>query len=94
MTLEKPNNAWTKLAFVNLDDLVIEFIEPSDKGKAAIGLAGVINHVAIKVKNLDGIFQGLRNKGVAFESEKPVVNDLPYLIECIENLMGKGNILI
>lgn len=69
--IDEPNNAWLKLAFVNLNGMVIEFLEPSDKTTVKNGCDGIINHIAIEVKNIDEVMEDLKAKGIVFETEKP-----------------------
>lgn len=68
----KPNNAWLKIAFISLNGLVIELLEPSDKTAVKKGNAGSVDHIAIEVKNLEDIVSQLKSKGIEFETENPI----------------------
>ncbi|MDF2524397.1 MAG: hypothetical protein K0R31_2038 [Clostridiales bacterium] len=67
-------NKWTMFSFVNLNGLVVEFIQHSDEELNKKGNSGSCDHIAIEVKNLDGIMSDLKEKGIIFEFEKPRVN--------------------
>ena len=71
--MNKPDGSSLKLAFLNLKGLVVELIEPSDKGKLPGGERGNLEHLAIKVKNLPAIVEKMQQAGVNFETEQPLV---------------------
>jgi lactoylglutathione lyase len=69
---EKPGNAWLKIAFINLNGMVIEVLEPSDKALIKKGNSGCVDHLTIEVKNLNVIVADLKTKGITFETEEPI----------------------
>ena len=71
--IDKPDNAWTKIAFINLKGMVIELIEPSDKSKVKSGNEGSVDHLTIEVKNIDDVVNKLKLKGIIFETEEPII---------------------
>jgi len=71
ITLDKPGNQWLKLAFISLNDMVIELLEPSDKTNVKRGNAGSVDHIAVKVENLQEIVDVLKKKEIVFETEEP-----------------------
>jgi len=73
--VEKPNNAWLRIAFINLNGMVIELLEPSDKSALKTGNAGSVDHLTIEVKNLDSMLDPLRAAGIVFETEQPIKMD-------------------
>ncbi len=76
--LDKPNNAWSKIAFINLNGMVIELIEPSDKTLVKKGNNGSVDHLTIEVKNLPDIVSNLKTRGITFETEVPIINEKLY----------------
>ena len=70
--VDKPAGAWLKIAFLNLNGMVIELLEPSDKTGIKKGNDGCVDHLAIEVKELELLMENLRLKGITFETEKPI----------------------
>ncbi|MDK2798922.1 MAG: lactoylglutathione lyase [Clostridia bacterium] len=70
--IDKPDNQWLKIAFISLNGLIIELIEPSDKSQVVKGKDGIIEHITIEVKNLEEIIKDLHLKGIEFETEEPI----------------------
>lgn len=69
--LDRPDGSWLNLSFLNLNGLVVELVETSDKTESAVNGAGSINHMAIEVENLPEIMNDLKSRGIVFESENP-----------------------
>lgn len=69
---EKPNNGWLKIAFISLNGMIIEILEPSDRSLIKKGNGGCVDHLTIEVKNLDNIVKALKAKGITFETEEPI----------------------
>lgn len=70
--LDKPGNVWSKLAFLNLNGMVIELVEPSDKTKVNTGNNGSVEHLTIKVEGISELVKELKGKGITFETEEPI----------------------
>ncbi|MBA1333644.1 MAG: hypothetical protein HPY66_0037 [Firmicutes bacterium] len=69
--LDRPDGSWLNLSFLNLNGLVVELIEASDKAKSGVDGVGSINHIAIEVENLPEIMNNLKSRGIVFENENP-----------------------
>lgn len=69
---EKPNNGWLKIAFISLNGMIIEILEPSDRSLIKKGNDGCVDHLTIEVNNLDDIVKDLKAKGITFETEEPI----------------------
>lgn len=66
------SNKDEKVAFLQLDNLVIETYE----NKAATMEVGAIDHIALDVKNIDSLFELMQTKDFHFLDTK--VNGLPF----------------
>lgn len=73
--MDKPDNQWLKMAFIDLNGMVIELLEPSDKTTLKTGSDGSVNHIAIEVKGLKVLVEELKAKGVDFETEESVTRE-------------------
>jgi catechol 2,3-dioxygenase-like lactoylglutathione lyase family enzyme len=73
--MDRPDGAWLKIAFVNLNGMIIELLESSDKDANKTGNAGCVDHLTIEVKNLPALLGELKAKGIVFETEEPIVID-------------------
>jgi lactoylglutathione lyase len=73
--LEQPDNGWLKLAFINLNGMIIELLEPSDKENMKKGDNGCVEHLAVEVQNLLDVVEDLKAKGIKFETEQPAKHD-------------------
>ena len=74
VSLPQPNGTATEIAFVRLGTLTLELIQPADLTQVEKE-TGMVQHVAIAVKGIDGIVEKLKAKGVAFRTEEPVNNE-------------------
>lgn len=70
--LDKPDNQWLKLSFINLNGMIIEFLQNSDVTKNKKGNDGCVDHLTIEVKNLNEIVSNLKAKGITFETDEPI----------------------
>ncbi len=70
--MDKPDNHWTKMAFLNLNGMVIELLQHSDKAKHKTGNDGCVDHLTIEVKDLEQVVTDLKEKGIVFETEAPI----------------------
>lgn len=61
-----------RVAFLQMHNLVIETYE----NKSAVGQTGAIDHIALDVKNIDGLFEVIKAKNFNLLDEK--VNELPF----------------
>ena len=59
-----------EIRFVSQGSLVVEFVQ--DGGAYAEANAASPNHIAIACKDIDAQIAALREKGVEFETEKPI----------------------
>lgn len=66
----------TKLSFLRCGTCEIELVEPP---KVQARADGAVDHIALKVNNIDAMMESLTARGVKFETEKP--EDLPMLFE-------------
>jgi lactoylglutathione lyase len=62
-------NEQTELAFLTLGETEIELVAKSGGGDAP--LDGVVNHLAFRVDEIDGVLERLRQQGVTLLSERP-----------------------
>jgi lactoylglutathione lyase len=76
--MKKPNEQWVKVSMLKLGNLTLEMIELSDKSKSGKGTAGCLNHIAIRVANLDEAIIELKAKGNTFETEQPITIEAIY----------------
>jgi lactoylglutathione lyase len=65
-------------AMVRRGSCIIELLEPEDVNKVKPRTGGVIDHVALEVKDINTVFAKLKAKGVSFST--PIIDD--------PNLMG------
>jgi lactoylglutathione lyase len=65
-------------AMVRRGSCIIELLEPEDVNKVKPRTGGVIDHIALEVKDINTVFAKLKAKGVSFFT--PIVDD--------PNLMG------
>jgi len=59
-----------KIAFINVGSCCIELLQPTEAALAQRG-AGIVDHIAVEVKNLAPIVARLREAGIAFLTEAP-----------------------
>ncbi len=60
----------TKIVMAELNDMMIEIVQlPEYDG----GQDGVVNHIAIRVKDIEAAMKDLKEKGIQFETDKPVL---------------------
>lgn len=64
-----------QLTFVKLGSLVIELTHPSNPAKRAQGI-GSFQHVAINTTDIDQAVAELKAKGVRFQTDKVIENEL------------------
>jgi len=86
--IEKPNNEWLKIMMLNLNGMIIELLEPSDKTNIKKGNNGSVDHFAIEVKNLNDIVKVLNQKGIIFETEQPRI--IPQLFKGVSVMFFRG----
>lgn len=60
-----------RLAFLNLGSCIVELIKIADKNVAASRQAGVIDHLALGVKDISSLVQRLEDRGVTYETKEP-----------------------
>jgi lactoylglutathione lyase len=65
-------------AMVRQGSCIIELLEPEDVNKVKPRTGGVIDHVALEVKDINAVYTKLKSKGVGFTT--PIIDD--------PNLMG------
>jgi catechol 2,3-dioxygenase-like lactoylglutathione lyase family enzyme len=65
-------------AMVRRGSCIIELLEPEDVNKTKPRTGGVVDHVALEVKDINTVFAKLKAKGVSFTT--PIIDD--------PNLMG------
>ncbi|MGE0088283.1 MAG: VOC family protein [Bacteroidales bacterium] len=85
--LHKPDGTSKKLVFVKLNNLLVEFIEPSDKSLVN-KTHGIIDHISFEVNDLDQICDLLKQNGVHFKSAKPI--DLPAIYNGVKIIFFEG----
>ncbi len=68
MTKDLPNG--TRLAFMRAGSAVIELVKPADASSLAQRGAGIVDHIAFEVKDIDAVISRLREKNIAFAAEK------------------------
>ena len=85
--LHKPDGTSKKLVFVKLSNLLVEFIEPSDKSHVN-KVSGIIDHISFEVVDLDQICGQLKQKGIQFKSPNPI--DLPSIYNGVKIIFFEG----
>ena len=65
-----------KLAFLAKGSCIIELIHIPSEDIAASRQAGIIDHVALGVKDISNLITRLEAKGVAYETKEPTSMDL------------------
>jgi len=83
---DMPNG--TRLAFVDVGGLVVELVQPADTSGVKERKAGIIDHIAIEVDDIDKVIQNLKEKGVEFNTPEKNVNK--HLFDGISNIFFKG----
>lgn len=63
------NGGVTKIAFIRNGDCVIEVVQPVGYTKRQDGF---VDHIALNVKDIELVKEGLAKKGIEFESEEIV----------------------
>lgn len=81
-------NGTTRLGFLNAGGLVIELIQPADVSGVKERKAGIVDHIAIEVDDIDHVIDTLKGKGVVFNTEEKGVNK--QLFNGISNIFFKG----
>lgn len=67
---EEPDGSITKVCFIRLGDLTIEIVQRPFQEKRSDGW---VDHIAILVENIEAAAEELRQKGIVFETEEPVL---------------------
>ena len=65
----------SNVAFAQKGNLVLELIEPADKKCLN---SGVVEHIAMQVKDIEAEAAALRAKGIVFETEEVQGSDLVF----------------
>jgi len=69
--LHKSDGSSKKLLFVKLNNVMLEFIESSDKTNPICN-SGVIDHISFEVENIHKICEQLIQKGIVFKTPQPI----------------------
>ncbi|MGI6537103.1 MAG: VOC family protein [Caldicoprobacterales bacterium] len=77
-----------QLGFVSAGNLVIELIQPVDTSVIKERKAGIVDHIAIEVEDIDDVIIKLKEKNLVFNSEEKKEN--PYLFDGISNIFFDG----
>ena len=77
-------NGDSKLAFMRLENMVVETYEQAD----AAGVSGGIDHMAIDVKDIDKVYKEICEMGL--NNLNDVIHPLPLLENGIKYFMIKG----
>lgn len=75
--LHKPDGSSKKLVFIKLNNVTLEFIEPSDKSQLK-NSSGIIDHISFEVNDIEKICTKLTKKGINFKSAQPIDLDNVY----------------
>ncbi len=78
----------TKLGFVRAGSLVLEFIQPANTEGILDKKGGIVDHIAIEVKDIEGLAGRLRTQGVAFETSDVV--EIGELFDGVKNIFFSG----
>ena len=81
-------NGTTKLGFVNAGGLVMEFVQPADVTGLKDKKAGIVDHIAIEVKEIDDVILRLKDNGVTFETQEK--SELADLFNGVSNIFFSG----
>ena len=74
-------------AIISLGDCVIELVLPVDPSRIA-NEAGPVQHIALKVSNLQSLLKDLASKGVRFEFDG--IEELPTLLNGVRHAFIYG----
>ncbi len=85
--LVRPNGT-TKLGFVQAGSLILEFIQPADIDGIQDKKGGIVDHIAIEVKDIEELAGRLMAQGVAFETSD--VAEVGDLFNGIKNIFFSG----
>ncbi|MBE3101145.1 MAG: VOC family protein [Firmicutes bacterium] len=85
--LVKPDGT-TRLGFVNAGGLVMEFVQPADVTGLKDKKAGIVDHIAIEVKEIDAVILRLKDNGVTFETQEK--SELADLFNGVSNIFFSG----
>jgi len=64
--LDEPDGTSTKIAFMKNGDLTIELVQVANPSKRADGW---IDHIALRVENIEAVRETLLSRGVKFETD-------------------------
>jgi lactoylglutathione lyase len=78
----------TKLAFIKTGSCIIELVQPEDTTAIATRTNGIVDHVAIAVKDISKLVCRLFDEGIEFESDD--VMSLPGLFDGAKAIFFKG----
>ena len=78
----------TKLAFVKTGSCIIELVQPEDTTATAAHTHGIVDHVAIAVKDISKLVCRLYDEGIEFESDDVI--SLPGLFDGAKAIFFKG----
>ena len=67
-TASIPNG--TEIAFMSVGSLVLELVQPADTASVKERKAGLVDHIAITVKDIDATITELKAKGIAIAADK------------------------
>jgi len=70
------NDGAVKLAFLTKGNCIIELIHRTNSNSAAHRQAGIIDHIALGVKDISKLVDRLEQKGVSYETKEPMRLDL------------------
>lgn len=65
----------TTIVFTRVGSCVVELIQPGDKDSVAQRGAGLVDHIAIAVTDIDATVKDLQAKGIAFDADAPSHSD-------------------
>lgn len=85
--MPKPQGV-TKLAFVQIGSCVIELIQPANGNEVEGRSAGIVDHIAIEVDDIEKLVCRLLDHNVPFETED-IIN-MPQLFDGAKAIFFKG----
>ncbi|MBQ3585101.1 MAG: VOC family protein [Synergistaceae bacterium] len=78
-------------AMMKLNDSRLELIQPNEQDEDTFGNKGSITHIGMAVEGIDGVLEGLREKGVPLLSNGIEDDDAPMGGLRVIQLLGPSN---
>jgi catechol 2,3-dioxygenase-like lactoylglutathione lyase family enzyme len=77
-----------RYVFIQRGTCLIELLQPYDTGKVNAGVNGSVDHFAIEVKNIDGVFTRMKDRGLVEKDAEMAF--FPKLFKGMKAFMIRG----